>query len=113
METSDSPGQPLTPTVFHVLLALSDGPLHGYGVMKRAEADSSLAMGPGTVYGALQRLMEAGWIDVADPDPAEVRRSRTFMLSRQGRQALRREGERLARLACLVDARSPVTDGGG
>ncbi len=102
----DGPGPPLTPTVFHVLLAQSDGALHGYAVMKRVEADSGLAMGPGSVYGALQRLGEAGWIDVADPAPAEARRARTFTLSPQGRQALRREGKRLARLSRRVDSRA-------
>ena len=60
-----APAQPLTPVVLHVLLALADGPLHGYAVMKRVEEDSGIAMGPGTVYGALQRLEEAGWIEEA------------------------------------------------
>jgi hypothetical protein len=53
-----SHSEPLTPAVFHVLLALSDGPLHGYAVMRQVEAESHLVMGPGTVYGSLSRLTD-------------------------------------------------------
>ena len=49
---------PLTPAVFHILLALSSGERHGYGIMKQVEADSQgkVSMGPGTLYGSLKRL---------------------------------------------------------
>ena len=103
---------PLSPAVFHVLLSLADGPLHGYAVMKRVEEDSGLAMGPGTVYGALQRLTEAGWVDeraVEDPDP---RRTRAFGLTPAGIEALRQEARRMQRLTslnriqALLDARA-------
>ncbi len=59
---------PLTPAVFHILLALSQGERHGYGIMKQVEADSrgAVAMGPGTLYGSIKRMIEAGLIQECD-----------------------------------------------
>jgi len=59
---------PLTPAVLHILLALSTGERHGYGIMKQAEFDSrgKVKMGPGTLYGSLGRMMEAGLIAESD-----------------------------------------------
>ncbi|MCG6956382.1 MAG: PadR family transcriptional regulator [Gemmatimonadetes bacterium] len=99
--------QPLTPAVFHVLLALADGPLHGYAVMKRAEEHSGLGMGPGTIYGSLQRLEEAGWVEVSSAD-GDARRTRRFSLTSDGREALRAEAARLSRLAHLVEGKDLV-----
>ena len=105
MKTSP-PGQPpLTPAVFHVLLALADGPLHGYAIMQAVEvsAGSALRMGPGTIYGSLQRLESAGLVkEVALGDDE---RRRMFALQPAGRRALVAEAERLSRLAALIRAR--------
>ncbi len=59
---------PLTPAVLHILLALAQGELHGYGIMKQVEADSrgKLCMGPGTLYGSIKRMLEAGLIEESD-----------------------------------------------
>jgi DNA-binding PadR family transcriptional regulator len=111
MEDHDRRPQPLSPPVLHVLLALSSGPLHGYGIMKCVEADAGFPMGPGTVYGALHRLEEVGWISVLDSAPHESRRGKTFELTPGGREALRREGRRLARLALLMDSHGLRPDG--
>ena len=56
--------QPVTPAVFHILLALSSGERHGYGIMKQVEADSQgkVSMGPGTLYGSLKRMLDAGLV---------------------------------------------------
>lgn len=103
---------PLTPTVFHVLLALSGGALHGYGIMKRVEVDSGIEMGPGTVYGSLQRLTEAGWIaEAADGDSSDRRRGRTFELTSAGEAALRAEAARITRLAHMEPVQRLATDG--
>jgi DNA-binding PadR family transcriptional regulator len=102
MPRDGSPTQPLTPVVFHVLLALADGPLHGYAIMKRVEEDSGISMGPGTVYGSLQRLEDVGWIREADDAPTATRRGSAFALTDAGRAALGAEGRRLGRLARLV-----------
>jgi DNA-binding PadR family transcriptional regulator len=55
---------PLTPAVLHILLALSSQERHGYGIMKQVESDSQgkVKMGPGTLYGSLGRMIDAGLI---------------------------------------------------
>ena len=66
MSTINTP--PLTPAVFHILLALSSGERHGYGIMKQVEADSqgNVTMGPGTLYGSLKRMLDAGLVRESD-----------------------------------------------
>lgn len=104
---------PLTPVVFHVLLALSREPLHGYGVMKAVEVDSGLSMGPGTVYGALDRLTESGWVQASDADGGDQRRGRVFSLTDRGRTALTDEARRLTRLSHLPEVRELLPEAGG
>jgi DNA-binding PadR family transcriptional regulator len=96
------PPVPLTPAVFHILLALADGPLHGYGIMQAVEATagSDPPMGPGTIYGSLQRMEEAGLVKELHGRTDD--RRRVFALLPAGRRALSQEAERLARLAALV-----------
>jgi DNA-binding PadR family transcriptional regulator len=97
---------PLTPAVFHILLALAEGPLHGYAIMQAVEASAGAAMGPGTIYGSLQRMEEAGLVkELASPTDD---RRRVFTLQAAGRRALQLEAERLSRLAALVRARRLV-----
>lgn len=104
--------EPLSPVVFHILLALSREALHGYGVMKQVEADSGLAPGPGTVYGALDRLTEAGWVREAGSAGGDARRGRAFALTPEGAEALRAEARRLTRLSELPAVRQLLPDGG-
>jgi DNA-binding PadR family transcriptional regulator len=56
--------KPLTPAVLHILLVLSTQERHGYGIMKQVASDSDgrVSMGPGTLYGSLGRMMDAGLI---------------------------------------------------
>jgi len=112
MPDRDAGAAPLTPAVFHVLLSLADGPLHGYGVMKRAEEDSGLVLGPGTVYGSLQRLEDAGWVRVGREDRADARRGRLFELTSAGRRALEAEARRITRLSHLEGVRRLVPGSG-
>lgn len=55
---------PLTPAVLHILLALSTGEKHGYAIMKQVKSDSlgKINMGPGTLYGSISRMLDAGLI---------------------------------------------------
>ena len=101
---------PLTPAVFHILLALADGPLHGYGIMQAVEASASSepSMGPGTIYGSLQRMEEAGLVKELAARTDD--RRRVFALQPAGRRALAMEAERLARLAALVRAKRLLPD---
>ena len=98
--------KPLTPAVLHVLLALSDGPLHGYAIMQsvRETAQGGPPMGPGTVYGTLQRLLDSGMVEEVGTDPHDARR-RVFELTAAGRGALAEEARRIERLAELMRAR--------
>ena len=94
---------PLTPAVFHILLALSDGEKHGYAIMRavRATTQSRMVLGPGTLYGAVKRLLRDGWIVESDyrPDPAvDDARRRYYVLTDLGRRVLVAESERLADL---------------
>ena len=100
----------LTPAVFHILLALAEGPLHGYGIMQAVEASAAgePPMGPGTSYGSLQRMEEAGLVKEL-ATRADDRR-RLFVLQPAGKRALAQEAERLARLAALVRAKRLIPD---
>ena len=104
---------PLTPAVFHVLLALSDGESHGYAIMKRVEEDSGLKMGPGTIYGSLQRLTDAGWVtETAEAAvDGDARRGRVFALTEAGAEALSAEARRIRRLAELSGMRELAARG--
>lgn len=108
MAGATPPGhEPLTPAVLHVLLALSAGPLHGYAIMQRVEEDSGVEMGPGTVYGSLQRLDDAGLVREVE---AGGERRRTYGLTDEGRAALGAEAVRLQRLAALTRERRLVPE---
>ena len=92
---------PLTPAVVHVLLALAAGDRHGYAILKEVQrqSESRLRVGPGTIYGTLQRLMEAGWVEEVDPAHAGTdARRRYYRLTRGGREALKAEVDRLGAL---------------
>jgi DNA-binding PadR family transcriptional regulator len=104
------PQAPLTPAVFHILLALADGPLHGYGIMQAVDLSASgePSMGPGTIYGSLQRMEEAGLVKELTTRTDD--RRRVFALQPAGRRALALEAERLARLAALVRAKHLIAD---
>lgn len=97
------PPAPLTPAVFHILLALTDGPLHGYAIMQAVEESSGLAMGPGTIYGTIERLEGLGFVREISGDRAD--RRRVFRLEPAGRKALQSEARRLAALTALARAK--------
>lgn len=108
--TPDSPHDllPLTPAVFHVLLALSDGEKHGYAIMREVERTTAglVRMGPGTLYGTLKRSMTAGLVEETDerPDPQlDDERRRYYRLTAFGRSVAAAEAGRLERL--VEDAR--------
>jgi DNA-binding PadR family transcriptional regulator len=87
----------LTPAVFHILLALAGGKRHGYAITKEVlrQTDGQVRMGPGTLYGTLQRLLDQGWVEAVDgPEQADVRR-RYYRLKALGRRALEAEVERM------------------
>ena len=101
---------PLTPTVFHVLVTLASGPRHGYAVAQEVEelSEGRIVMGPGTLYGSLQRMQDASLIAEA-PNPGEdglhAGRRRYYKMTPLGSAALRAESERLSRAVNLAQAR--------
>lgn len=107
---------PLTAAVFHILLALADGRKHGYAIMKQVAADggSNLRMGPGTLYGSLQRMAAAGLVEEHEEEREEDRqegddRRRYYQLTTGGQRALRGELERLRQaLAAAKRKRVPL-----
>ena len=90
---------PLTPAVLHILLALSTTERHGYGIMKQVESDSQgkVKMGPGTLYGSLSRMTEAGLIRQSDkkidPELDDERRI-YYTITALGQKTLAAELER-------------------
>lgn len=87
----------MTRNEFHVLLALIDGPRHGYGVMQDVEelTAGELRLGPGTLYTAIARLERAGFIEECE---ADADRRRCYRVTRKGKTAASQEAERLLAL---------------
>ena len=87
----------MTDLEFHVLLAVGDGPSHGYAIGKFVEQQSDGRLDPttGALYQTLRRLSEQGLIEAADgPGETDVRR-KYFALTRQGRRVAGAEAQRL------------------
>ncbi len=101
---------PLTPAVFHILLALANGAKHGYEIMKEVKADSrgQVKMGNGTLYGSIKRMLEAGLIEAAgdrvDPQEDDTRR-RYYRLTDLGQRVLHTEMQRYVDAAALIRQR--------
>ena len=84
---------PLSPPEFHILLAVADGEKHGYAIMQEVaeRTGGRTRLGPGTLYGAVKRLLRAGLIEEADerPDPElDDQRRRSSSRAGSGRSAL-------------------------
>lgn len=105
---------PLTPPVFHILLALSDEERHGYGIMQDVarQTNDALQLGPGTLYGCLKRMLAAGLVEESDerPDPElDDERRRYYRMTPLGKRAVRAEAERLA--GAVMAARTKLAGG--
>jgi DNA-binding PadR family transcriptional regulator len=101
---------PLTPPVFHILLALEDEERHGYGIMLDVarQTGDALQLGPGTLYGCLKRMLGARLVEESDerPDPTlDDQRRRYYRMTPLGRRALRAEAQRLAGAVNAAKAR--------
>lgn len=98
------PETPLPPAHLHILLALLEGDRHGYAIMQAVEriTDGATRMGPGTLYGAIKRLLEGGLVEEAGErsDPSGDERRRYYRLTSLGQRAVASE---LSRLQHLVD----------
>lgn len=105
---------PLSPLTMSILLALADGEAHGYALMKEIERQSGGVLKPGTgsLYAALQRLIDAGFIEEAphEPAPGEDPRRKHYRITGDGRMATRAEAERMLRVLKIARARSLAPD---
>ena len=94
--------RPLREPTFFILLSLSPSPKHGYAILKEVEAlsEGRVRLSTGTLYGAIKRLLDDGWIRrVDDPLPNDTERQRkAYALTEQGRWVLNAEIERLRKL---------------
>jgi DNA-binding PadR family transcriptional regulator len=106
MATDDR--RPLTETIFYVLLALG-APLHGYGIMQQVNELTAgrVALGAGTLYGALTNLTEKGWIRPL-PGAADERK-KEYVITDAGREMVTGELERLEEL--LLNGRRVMQEG--
>jgi transcriptional regulator len=82
----------------------SMGPLHGYGIARRIEqvSENSLTMNQGTIYPALLRLEQRGWVNSEWGISEANRRAKFYSLSRAGRKQIEHETENWARIAATM-----------
>lgn len=112
---------PLSEPEFHILLALGEADLHGYGIILAVEeaTDRQVRLRTGTLYTALRRMESRGWVAESQerPEPADDdARRRYYRVTADGRAVARAEATRLASLAELARTRGFLPDapaGGG
>jgi DNA-binding PadR family transcriptional regulator len=99
---------------FHILLALADRERHGYGIMQEVEARSegTVRLGPGTLYGAIKRLLAAGLVEESAKRPIaeddDERRRCYYRLTSSGREIAVTEAQRLAALVRIAKSKRLV-----
>ncbi len=92
---------PLTPAVFHILLALYGQERHGYDIMRQVEDDSqgSVKVGPGTLYGSIDRMIKAGLVVASNTqDPRRI----YYKLTAQGKTVFKAETERISQASAIA-----------
>ncbi len=97
---------PLSEPVLLVLLSLAEQPRHGYSILKdiQSMSDGRVLLSTGTLYGALQRLHDHGWIERIQEENTP-RDRRTYRLTSRGRRNLQMEIERMRDLTKLASLR--------
>ena len=104
---------PLSPAVFHILLSLAEGERHGYALRREiaARTGGRLKLGPGVLYGSINKMLELGLIEESDdrPDPhLDDERRRYYRLTPYGRKVAQAEAARMRELVQLAAARFGV-----
>ena len=101
---------PLREPTFFILLSLAPGSKHGYAILKEVEAlsEGRVRLSTGTLYGAIKRLLDDGWIRrVDDPLPNDTKRQRkAYTLTEQGRRVLVAEIERLSQMVRVAQTQT-------
>jgi len=101
---------PLTPAVFHILLALSDGERHGYGIMREivAATQGQMRIGPGTLYRSIQKMLDDGLVKESVERPNtenDDERRRYYEMTDFGRAVAAAEAQRLAEIVREAQAK--------
>src|SRR5580704_8159086 len=91
---------PLSPVLFHILLSLGDGERHGYALKREIvqRTGGKLKLGPGVLYGAINKMLEQGLIEESDerPDPhLDDERRRYYRITALGQRVVEAEAMRL------------------
>ena len=96
------PERPMAPAILHILIALADQPLHGYGIMLDIAERSAgkVKLSPGTLYGSIKQMLENGLIEEISARASDDERRRYYRLTRDGREAARQE---MARMSALLN----------
>ena len=105
------PFGPLTPSMFHVLLALAGDDLHGYAILKEVElrTDGKVRLSTGTLYGIIKRFLNDGLIAELRSRPAESEddeRRRYYRLTPKGREVATAEAERMDEILSIARSRN-------
>lgn len=97
---------PLTEPVLLILLSLAEHPRHGYSILKDVEevSDGRVLLSTGTLYGALRRLLDDGWIERFEEDDSS-RGRQAYRLTPPGRRNLQLEVSRMKQLARIANLR--------
>ena len=97
---------PLTEAVLLILLSLAEEPRHGYAILKDVEeiSDGRVVLSTGTLYGALRRLLEDGWIERHQQDDTS-RGRQAYRLTAPGKRILQLEVSRMKHLTRLAGLR--------
>lgn len=103
---------PLTEATLLILLSLVEEPRHGYSIMKDVQdlSQGRVILSTGTLYGALKRLLDQGWIIRVDTpkneDDINNRPRKAYMLTRLGKRILDAEVQRIQSLAAAATLRT-------
>jgi DNA-binding PadR family transcriptional regulator len=105
---------PLTEATLFIMLSLASEPKHGYAIMKEVEAlsEGRVLLSTGTLYGALKRLLDDGWIERTDGAEASDggRPRKVYTLTRLGRRVLDAEVKRLHDLIAIAQLQRAEAD---
>ena len=92
--------EPISESYFYILLCLSKGPTHGYGIMQMTKqlTGGEVTIGSGTMYGATDNMLTKGWIEETFSEETGVEKKRLYRLTAKGFDVLDKEIRRLKRM---------------
>jgi DNA-binding PadR family transcriptional regulator len=107
--------KPLSSAALHILLALAQSNLHGYGIMQAVKRQSGgdFRLGPGTLYANLDRLLAGGWVGESERKQQDGERRREYFLTAAGERVLRAEIRRLRLVLDVARSRLGKLDESG